>query len=230
MRRKLTVPRPAPGHAPSNRLAWWAAFLTTIALIVLLNVARADAAPLPGGGPPLPLFAGFESEEELAEEEEEEEEAGFGEEEGEEGVGRLGESECDAEEEAECVEETEEEGPPRECRLISTSAVVSAYPRAHRVVLTIHYAARASTRVEIPYRLRGTRGGLRMNTGHGRFSGTGSFRQVQTMTPAQMTRVLGAKSFAVEIRPLGAPAYCHPYFDQRLTTRHGTPHGPVWQG
>lgn len=108
--------------------------------------------------------------------------------------------------------------------------MVSAYPRTRRVVLTVRYTARTSTRVEVSYRLRGNHGGLRLNAARGRFAGTGSFRATQTMTPAQMTRVLGAKSFAVEIRPLGAPAYCHAYFDQRLAVRHGTPHGPVWRG
>jgi hypothetical protein len=214
MRRRLSPYRIAPGHTPSNRFAWWAAFLTTIALIVLLNAVRADAAALPGSaGPSLPVFADLGSEEEEDEEEEFEEGA---------------EEECDAEGEDECVEGAEEESPPRECRLTSTSATVSAYPRGRRVVLTIHYTARVPTRVEISYSLRGSRGGLKMDGDRARFGASGSFRHATTVSPAQMTRVLGAKNFSVEIRPRGAPAYCHSYFDQRLTVRRATAHGPVW--
>jgi hypothetical protein len=221
MRRKLTVHRPAPGHLPSTRLAWWAAFLVTVALIALLNAVRADAAALPGSAPSLPALAAVESEEEdeeegeLAEEEAEEEPA-------------FGEVECDPEEEVECVVEAEEGWPPRECLLRSTEATVSAYPHRARVVLTVRYAAPVPTRVEISYRFRGSRGGLKMNTERRRFAGTGSLRDAQTMSPAQMKRVLAAKTFTVEIRPLGAPSYCHAYFDHRLGVRRATPRGPIW--
>jgi hypothetical protein len=217
MRRRLTVHRLAPGHAPSNRLAWWAAFLTTVALIVLLNVVRADAAA-PPVGPSFPVFADLEPEEEPAEEEEEEEET----------EGQLGERECEAGEVAACSGEAEEDRPPRECRLAATSAMVAAYPHGRRVVLIVRYTARVATRVEISYRLRGTRGGLRMAGDRARFAGTGSLRDARTATPAQMTRVLGAKSFSVEIRPLGAPAYCQAYFDHRLSVKRTTARGAVW--
>jgi hypothetical protein len=214
MRRRLTVHRLAPGHVPSNRLAWWTAFLTTVALIVLLNVVRADAAVAPAGGPSFPVFADLEPEEEPAEEEEAE--------------GPLGEGECEAEEEAECAEAAATEGPPRECRLAATSATVAAYPHGRRVVLIVRYTARVPTRVEISYRLRDARGGLRIAGDRARFAGTGSFRDARTATPTQMMRVLRARSFSVEIRPLGAPAYCHAYFDHRLSVKRTTPRGPVW--
>lgn len=217
MRRRLTLHRLPAEHGPSHRLAWWAAFLTTVALIVLLNAVRADAAALPGSAPSLPAIAGLqaeEAEEDLV---------------GEEGEEVEEEGECAAdEEEAECLEGAEGERPPPECLLTSASATVSVHPHSRRVVLTVHYTAPVATRALISYRLRGAHGGLAMGSEHRQLAGTGAFRDAEAVTPAKMTRVLGAKSFTVEIRPLGAPAYCGGYFSQSLTVRRATAHGPVW--
>jgi len=224
MRRRPTAPRLQPAHPPSHRLAWWAAFLTTIALILLLNAARADAAALPGGLPSLPVLAGLEPEEEG------EEEAGFGEE-AEELEDAPGEAECvEDEEEGECVEGAEAARPPRECLLAAASATVSVYPHSRRVVLVLHYTAPVPTRAQISYRLRGARGGLAMGTERRRLAGNGALRDVKTLSAAKMARVLAARSFEVEVRPLEAPAYCGGYFSQRLTVRRATAHGPVWTG
>lgn len=227
MRRRSTHHRLAPGHAPSPRLAWWAAFLTTIALIAIVNLARADAATLLAGPAPAPGFvsSATEEEEELLEEEEEEAEAGEGE---EELFG--GPAECE-EQETECIEEeAEEEWPPRECRLTGTDAAIAAYPHGRKLRLTVRYSARVATQVSVSALLRGPRGVVRMDGERTRFGANGTFRENQFLSSAQLARALTARTATVEIRPLGAPRACHLYFDQRLTVKRSSARGPVWLG
>ncbi len=222
MKRRLAPHRLGPGHAPSNRLAWWAAFLITIGLIAVLNAIRADAATLPVHGPSLSLAANLESEEE-----EEEEEAEFGEEELEEGA--FGEAECGGLED-ECLEaeELEEEWPPPECLLSETRASVSAFQSSRRVVLTVGFATRAPVRVAIAYWLRGPHGAMRVGAKRRRLAARGSFRETKRLSSRRMARALGARSWTVTIDPLGTPGYCRGIFDLRLGPRRASAHGPVW--
>jgi hypothetical protein len=207
MRRK-PAHRLAAADSHGARFAWWAAFVATIVLIAILNFVRsAEAAALPGSPVSTPSPLAFESEEE---------------EEGEESATE----ECEevAEGELECFTVEAEESVPAECRLTSTDASFSVTPRG-RLRLTVNYVAAAPAMVAVDSRLRGTRGSLNLDGDRQRFAGTGAFHETELLSPAQTARALGARSVMVEIQPLGAPRYCHAYFDQRLDTRHSSAHG-----
>lgn len=222
MRRKTSPPQRLSGqrfhfNAPSNRVAWWAAFLATIVAILVLNLVRdADAAMLeaPSAGTPTAHAFPFEEEEEG---------------EGEEFEDEVEECEGDAEE---CLEEEEleeEPFPPTECLLESTDAAVAALPH-NRVQLSFRFTARVPAQIAISYRLQGTKGSLNMGTDRHRVSGSGILKETEAMGAAQMSRVLAARSFNLVVRPLGAPRYCHAYFDQKLNVKRATRRGPVWLG
>jgi hypothetical protein len=211
MRRK-PAHRLVPAESHGARLAWWAAFVATIALIAILNFVRsAEAATLPPSPLATPSLLAFESEEEEIEGEEEE----------------LTE-ECDevAEDELECSSVVSEEAAPPECKLTRTDASVSITPHG-KVRLTVRYVAATPTLVAIDSSLRGGRGKLNLDGDRRRFAGSGSFHEVQLLSPGETTKAMAARSFMVEIRPLSAPRYCHSYFDQRLTVEHPSPHGPL---
>ena len=57
---------------------------------------------------------------------------------------------------------------------------------------------------------------------------TGVFHETEILPAGPRARALVARSFMVRLRPLGTPLYCHSYFDQRLSIRRTTPHGPAW--
>ena len=211
MRRK-PAHRLVPAESHGARVAWWAAFVATIALIAILNFVRsAEAATPPFVPPATPSLLASENEEEEIEGEEEE----------------LTE-ECVevAEDELECTTVEAAETAPAECKLTRTDASVSITPHG-KLRLTVHYVAATPTLVAVDSSLRGGRGRLNLDGDRKRFAGTGTFHEVQVLNPAETAKALAARSFMVEIRPLGAPRYCHSYLDQRLTVKHPSPHGPL---
>jgi hypothetical protein len=211
MRRK-PAHRLVPDESHGARLAWWAAFVATVALIAILNFVRsAEASTLPLAPAASPSLLVSEAEEEGEVEEEE---------------GTVEECEEVAEDELRCFAVESEEAAPSECRLTSTDAFFSVTPRG-RLRLTVHYVAAAPTMVAVDSRLRGSKGSLNLDGERGRFAGSGSFHETELLGPAQTARALAARSVMVEIRPLGAPHYCHVYFDQRLVTRHPAAHGAL---
>jgi hypothetical protein len=216
MRRKHAEVDPAEAHAA--RLAWWAAFLTTVVLVLALSfVHTADAATLPGAQLIPPQLSLLEPEE--VEEGEEDEGEVCGVEEDEEGEEEeIGGEEC------ELVEE-EDESTPTQCKLESADAAVSADLAHHRLHLALRYTAYSPTPVTITYWLRGNRGPLNLEPQHKRFGHSGVFRASQALTPAQAKKVGAARSFTIQIRPAGAPGYCREYLDQELSVRRG---GPLW--
>jgi hypothetical protein len=227
MRRKQARIDPAEAHAA--RLAWWAAFVTTVVLVLalmLVHTAEAATASPVGPAPSLATPLEFELEEEDEEEDEweaEECEAGeFEESDAEgEGEGEFEFEECDGEEE-------EEDSPPPQCRLESADAAVSADLVHRRVHLALRYTAARSTPVGIKYFLRGRRGPLALRAERPRLSRQGVFRVSQNLTPAQVKKVAAAKSFTIQVRPGGAPGFCREYLDQSLTVRRGGQGGPMW--
>ena len=182
MRRKQARIDPAEAHA--NRLAWWAAFVTTAVLVLGLSfVHTAEAATTAAAVPrstPRRLSNSNREEEEGEFEEEEwewEEEDGEGEwEEGEEcEAGEV--EEWDAEEEEfECESEEEEDAPPPQCRLQSADAAVSADLVHRKLRLALRYTASRSTPVKVKYFLRGSRGALTLPAERPRLGRGGVFR------------------------------------------------------
>jgi hypothetical protein len=201
-----------PAESHGTRVAWWAAFVATIALIAILNFVRsAEAATLAVAPPATPSLLAAESEEEEIEGEEEE----------------LSE-ECVevAEDELECSSVESEEAAPAECKLTRTDASVSITPHG-TVRLSVQYVAATPTMVAVDSSLRGGKGKLNLDGERRRFAGSGTFHEVELLNPAETAKAMAARSFMVEIRPLGAPRYCHSYFDQRLTVKHPGGHGPL---
>jgi hypothetical protein len=186
--------------------------VATVALIALLNFVRsAEASTLPPS--PLANLSALEFEVEEEGEAEEEEPV----------------EECEevAEGELECFTvETEEAAAPDECRLTSTDASVSITPHG-KVRLTIRYRAAKSTMVAVDSSLRGGKGKLNLDGERRRFAGSGTFRETELLSPGETKKAVAARTFMVEIRPLGAPRYCHTYFDQRLTAKHPGGRGPL---
>jgi hypothetical protein len=200
-----------PEESHGARFAWWAAFLATVALIALLNFVRsAEAATVAPPPAPAPTLVAFEAEEETEEEDEE---------------GPTEECEEVAEGELECFTvEPGEEAAPAECKLSQTDASVSIAPNG-KIKLTVQFVAATPAMVAVNSHLSGPRGALNLDGERKRFAGSGSFHETQQLGHSQTAKALAARSVMVAIRPLGAPRYCHTYFDQRLSTRHMAAHG-----
>lgn len=217
MRRKLVTPRHAP--IPATRVAWWAAFLTTIVLIFCLSFIRsAKAAVVPTVAPVNVLgVTAPEDEEESGDEEEVE---GEDCEAGEEGEGENEEEECEGEE--------GDSGPPPECFVSSADAAVTADLEHDKLRLAIRYDTYDPTTVAIDYSLRGGRGALNFDGGQKHFGRSGVFRSTQNLTDAEAKRVAAAKSFTVTVHPVNAPRSCDSYLDQRLAIKKVVPGGAMW--
>lgn len=213
MRRKLISPKPT-AIVPATRLAWWAAFLTTLVLIVALSAVRsAQGAVLPPVGPVnLPGLVEPDEEEESGEEE-------------------LEAEECEAAEEEDEEEECEAEGDfaaPPECFLSSADAAVSADLDHEKLRLALRYEGHAPATVAVDYSLRGSRGSLNLKGDQERFGRSGVFHLTQSLTEAETKKVAAAKSFTVTVRPINAPHSCNAFLDQYLSVRQASPGGPMW--
>jgi hypothetical protein len=215
---------PAAGEeAQLIRLAWFAAFFATVALIAILGLARsAQAMTIPVTGPATALA--------LVEPEEGEEQFEGGDEGDEEELDAECESEDETEEE-ECVAELEEEESaeaPRECVLSSAAATVSTATNSDKVRLAIHYTAYAPSSIEVVYWLRGSKGPLNLGTIHSHLGKQGVIRDVDTLVGAQTTKAQAAKTFTIQLRPAHAPSYCNQLLDRHLTTRHDASGRLTW--
>jgi hypothetical protein len=202
------------------RLAWWASFLATVALIAILGFARsAQALTLPAGDP-LAAASTFAPEEEADEEESESEE--------EESESAECESEDEAEEEECEAEAAEEAEAPRECVLASASATVTTSTRSNKVRLAIRYSAYSPGAIQVVTFLRGKKGPLILGHERSHLGDHGVIRDTDTLTPAQMTKALAAQNFTIQLRPANAPNYCNRLLDRHLTVRHNTSGRLTW--
>jgi hypothetical protein len=212
MRRKLIAAVGSETHAV--RLAWWASFLATLALIALLGLAKsAQALSLSDPGPGLvpaaaPAEEGEEGEAEASEDAE------------------LEAEECDADE-GEC----EEEGTPlapAECLVSSADSTILAFGNRDKVRLQIRYTTSFPTAVAVDYGLHGTKGSLFLGGEKKRFGKEGVLRLNKSLAEAQMAKVMAARDFTVRVRALAAPRWCRPFFEHHLTIRRATPRGLTW--
>jgi hypothetical protein len=209
-----------PGLEESQhiRLAWWASFFATIALIAILGLARsAQAITLPAADPgnAASTLLAFDDEAEDAEEDEEE----FNECESED---EAEEEECEAELEAEEAET------PRECVLSSVSATVSAATTSNKIRLAIQYTAYSPGAVKVSYFLRGSKGPLSLGVDRDRLAKKGVLRDIDTLHGRQMSKALAARDFTIQLRPADAPRYCNDLLDRHLTIRHNASGRLTW--
>jgi hypothetical protein len=216
--------RPAPpGETASPisiKVAWWVAFLATLALVFALAQAKAQALSVPTPLGPVPVLAEEDDEDELGAEDGDEE-------------GWEYDEECEfvgEDEEEEFCEETEgDDGTPPECLLSSAEATVSAIPARDTVRLSVRYTARSSAAVKVELFLRGGKGPLSLGEDRKRFERKGTFRQTERLTEDQMKKVVAARNFTVELQAVNTPRYCHRYFDQKLTVKRASGAGLTWQ-
>jgi hypothetical protein len=206
-------------------LAVLAVALAVTALATPAHGLPGDEANFSDSGPEASSFVvdtgepGDELEEECFEEEGESDEAEEVEGEGDEG----GETqECEAEAQG------SELLPPEECLLRTASARVFTSDAHDKVRLVLRYTALAPTEVAVDYRLKGGKGSLQFNEARKRFATRGVFRANETLTEAQMNRVLAAKSFQVQLHVPAAPAFCNRYYSKHLTIRRGGNNHAVW--
>jgi hypothetical protein len=224
MRRRTTIAGSHDAHAA--RLAWWASFFGTVALIAILGLARsAQALTVPE-----PVQAGTVSATALlAPEDDDGGDADDGEAEAEASEDEAAESEdCGAADPADAVECEDESdgGAPQECLLRTAEATVSA---SHEMVrLLVHYTSTAPTEVAVDYGLHGPRGSLYLGGEKRHVAAGGVLRLTRHLSEEQMEKVLAAKSFTVRLRAPQAPGYCRPFFDRQLDVRRATPGGLAW--
>jgi hypothetical protein len=221
MRRKPSIAGSHDAHAA--RVAWWASFFATVALISILGLARsAQALTVPdvvevGPGAAAPAFG---PEDDEGDDGEAEAEASEGEE--------LEGEECeaaDAAEEVECEDEGDAEA-PQECLLSTAEATISA---SHdRVRLLVRYTSTSPTEVVLDYGLHGPRGSLYLGGEKKHVATRGVLRLTQHLNEDQMEKVMAAKNFTVRLRVADAPDYCRPFFDRQLDVRRATPTGLAW--
>jgi hypothetical protein len=201
------------------RFAWWASFFATVALIVVLGLARsAQAMTVPSGDPLAATVALATPDDE--EESEDEEEFEFAECEASEDEGEEEECETEAEE--------EEAEAPRECVLSSASATVTAATHSDKVRLVIRYTAFSPGAIQIVYWLRGAKGPLSLGTDRSQLGKQGVIRDTETLTAAQKTKALAARDFTIQLRPANAPRYCHSLLDRHLTVRRNASGRLTW--
>jgi hypothetical protein len=207
-----------PQDAHTARLAWWGAFILTLALILGLGFVRsAQAATVPTLAVPgiveIDDEDEFESEDESGEEELESEECEIAEDEGEE---------------VECESEEVDFGPPAACFLSSADAAVSADLVHNKLRLAVRYTAVKPASVAVDYWLRGSKGPLNLEGDEKRFGRDGVFRLTQSLTDAQAKRVAAAKNFTVTVDPVNAPSSCSEFLDQHLSVKKAVGGGDMW--
>lgn len=217
MRRKSSLA--ATHHAPTTRIAWWASFFATLALIAILGLAKsAQALTLPSPGSPATLVAlapapdeEFEDDEAEASEDEE-----------------FEAEECEADEEEECEDEAGPET-PQECLLSSARATIFATANQDKVRLQVHYTTSSPTTVAVDYGLHGSKGSLYLGGDKRQFARQGVLRLTKSLTETQMAKVMAAKEFTVRLRVPAAAHFCQTFFDRQLDVRQATPTGLSWQ-
>lgn len=194
---------------PLTRLATLAWSLLAISLLAaLLFVRQAEAVTLPAQAP-APLAT--ESEEIEAEEESEDEEG--------------------EESEAEEDDEPGAEGAlllPPECLLHTAEAQVAASATPGVVRLTIHYTSYAPTNVSVKYWLKGSKGSLQLGETKRHFSRQGAFHEDAHVSDREMSKVLAARAFIVQLGIPAAPSSCEKYSTQRLTVKHVAGDHATW--
>jgi hypothetical protein len=215
MRRRASAP--PSDEAIAIRFAWWAAFFATLTLVAVLGLAKSAQALNVPPGPPGTVAAPAAA----PAEEESEDEAEASEDEG------IVFEECEDEEE--CEEEEGSAEAPEECLLSSAEATVTASANQDKIRLQIRYTTSSPTAVAVDYGLHGGKGSLYLGGEKKQFARHGVLRLTESLTEAQMAKVMAAKGFTVRLRVAAAPGYCKAFFDHQLNVRRATPSGLAWE-
>lgn len=125
------------------------------------------------------------------------------------------EDEEDAQLCAEIAQEEREEAEAERCVLESASATVDASPGGDKVRLTVRYTTYRPSLFSLRYSLRGGKGGLHLGGARAKLGRAGAFHDVFRVNDREMAKVLAAREFQIELRPLNAPGSCR----ERLTAQ-----------
>ena len=96
------------------------------------------------------------------------------------------------------------------------------------VRLTIHYTSYTPTNVSVEYWLKGGKGSLQLGETKRHFSRQGVFREDAHLSDREMSKVLAARTFIVQLGIPAAPSSCAKYSTQRLTAKHVTGDHATW--
>jgi len=211
--------RPGPHPTPSQRtlrLAWWLAFIFTIALVAGISSARAtELATTPGAAAISPPFDEGECE---ADEPDCAEEEGYEE-----------ECELSEEDEEECIEAGDGEGEaPPECLLTTARPRVSISSAQQRLRLDLRYTLTDPADVAIGLRSSGGKGSVTVPATKHHLSHSGSFHETFELSEVETERALAAKQITVRLHVLDVPWSCHRYDFHHLSVRHGGQQSPVF--
>jgi hypothetical protein len=208
MRRKPDLLGEQENHA--LRFAWGVAFISTLALVAVLGLARSvQASPLPFAA--APAFA--VDDDEMEAEASEDEEFDF----------------VECEDDEECEEDEDGLEAPEECLVNSAEATVYAAPNQDRVRLLVRYTTSTPTSASFDYGLHGSKGSLYLGGEKRRLARRGVLRLSTSLTEAQMEKVLAARNFTVRLRVPATPRYCQSLFDRQLDVRRALPGGLAWE-
>ena len=122
------------------------------------------------------------------------------------------------------VTEEEEEArasgkPPYECVLRTARGTVVVQEAQSKLRLQLAYTTFEPAPAAIEYRLRGSRGSLRFSAGRRHLSESGVVRDTETLSRAELAKVVAGRAFTVRVLVPGAPGYCSRYSSRQLTTR-----------
>jgi len=117
---------------------------------------------------------------------------------------------------------------PEACTPYQASARVVAAGRRDTVRLEISYTSEKATGVKVDYRLRGSRGGLRLRSLRRRMARHGSLRGVERLSDREMSKVRAARTFVVDLEMRGVPSGCEDSPVRHLTARQRRGDRTVW--
>jgi hypothetical protein len=216
----LLKPQAAPPSHRAVRLAWWVAFLLTIALLAAISLARsarADGIPA-ATGPGLPVVAPPPE----GEEECEAGEPSCAEESGAEECGESGEEECE-----EGFAEAEGEA-PAECLLTTARPRVAVLADQRQLRLEVHYTVAAAADVIVSLRSSGGKGSVALGAHRRHLARSGAFHETAALSAAETERALAAREFTLRLRVLDVPWSCHRYDFRHLAVKRQGHGGSVF--
>jgi YVTN family beta-propeller protein len=106
---------------------------------------------------------------------------------------------------------------PRACVLRVARARVYAATAKHRVRLVIHYTSYRPATVSVSYDLIGARGTTTLGSTSAKFKVAGVFRDPESVSGEQASRVRAAQLFKVRFKIPKTPRSCGRYYTKRLT-------------
>jgi hypothetical protein len=117
---------------------------------------------------------------------------------------------------------------PKACVLRVARARVFAYSKRNAARLVIHYTSYKPARIDVSYKLAGSKGALDLGSTSAQFSKAGVFRLPENLSTSQAAKLKAAKSFSVKFKIPGTPSNCARYYTKKLTIPQRVSGQTVW--